>query len=320
MDLYFQVRASGPAKQMRQLEAESQYHFGCDGVEEFSMDESQVDLLLGSRAYSGGDIPLSVIDEVDATNSEMTELTFSFYFYQQGAKERALNFVEHLKSIPAIEFSLEQEEWQDWNQEWRKHYKPLIISPNLKIIPEWLKSDEDGEGSVYIYPGMGFGTGSHETTFLCLCGLEKLINVDYPINSCFDFGCGSGILGVATIERTGAIVDFCDIDRDALKNTLQNLELNFAQDQLQGHSLVLRDRFKLEREYDLVFANILQHILLEEIEIISTAVRQGGYLILSGLLNPQVEEVITSYKKVGLKLEEILSRGDWSAILMRKRD
>lgn len=319
MDYYYQVKASGPAGSMRKLEEESQLSFGCDGVEEFSLDEAEVDAILGDRAYSGGDIPLSVIDEVDACKTEGGDLTFNFYFYHDNARERAQSFVSYLESLSSINFSLSEEEWQDWNKEWRKHYKTLVISPNLRIIPEWERKEDDGEGSVYIYPGMGFGTGGHETTFLCLSALEKLINVDYPIESCLDFGCGSGILGVATIERTDAVVDFCDIDKSALQNTLQNLELNFGEEQLQGHSLVIRDRFVLQRTYDLVFANILQHILIEELETIGGAVRNGGYLILSGLLNNQVEKVITAYKKTGLKLEEILTRGEWSAVLMRRR-
>lgn len=320
MERYFQVKATGPAAVLRSVERQSQTHFGCDGVEEFSMNEAQVDELLGERAYSGGDIPFSVIEEVDHKNSNQTAVCFAFYFYADGAKERAANFVEQLKSYPEVHYQVEDKEWQDWNAEWRKHYKPLTISPNLTIIPEWLKKEDDGAGSVYIYPGMGFGTGGHETTFLCLCALEKLINIDYPIQSCLDFGCGSGILGVATIERTGAYVDFCDIDRLALDNTLQNLQLNFNEDKLQGHALISRERFQLKKTYDLVFANILQHILIEEIAVITAAVRNGGYLVLSGILNHQTDDVITAYKKHGLKLEEILSRGDWSAVLMRRRN
>ncbi len=320
MERYFQVTVTGPAHEMRIVEQLSQTQYGCDGVEEFSMNEAQVDGLLGERAFSGGDIPQSLIDEVDHSNSAQDLLSFIFYFYQAEAEKRLENFSTFLAEYPQIKYSVEEKAWQDWNSEWRKHYRPLVVSPNLTIIPEWLRKDDDGPGSVYIYPGMGFGTGSHETTFLCLCALEKLINIKFPITQCLDFGCGSGILGVSAIERAGAFVDFCDIDRQALDNTLQNLQLNFQADRLQGHALVSRDRFKLEKTYDLVFANILQHILIQEIDTISTAVRQGGYLVLSGVLNHQVADVITAYKKSGLRLEEILSRGEWSAILMRRRD
>ncbi|MCK5882236.1 MAG: 50S ribosomal protein L11 methyltransferase [Bacteriovoracaceae bacterium] len=318
MNKYYRIVVTGKTQELTPLMTEAITNFGCQGVEEFAFEEERVDEILGERAYSGGDIPLSVINEVEDAASAEAEVSFNFFFYDDGCEERATLFYGHLESLPNVCGKLLEESWKDWNSEWRKHFTPLQISEKLHIIPEWMKGEADEDCSLYIYPGMGFGTGSHETTFICLSILEKLIQLDCKVDRVLDFGCGSGILGAASIMRKDSIVDFCDVDRDALDNTLQNLQLNFEESKLNGHRLVLRERFTIEDEYDLVFANILEHVLIQEKQIIIGGLKVGGHLVLSGILNEQVNDVIRCYTAAGLSVEEILSKGDWSGILLRR--
>src|SRR5690606_10010880 len=116
---------------------------------------------------------------------------------------------------------------EDWNAEWKKHYSPIKVNELLEVIPSW-KDDYVSTTSqkIFINPGMGFGTGSHETTFLCLkLFTEELLSNN--IETVLDFGCGSGILGLSTfLFFPEARVDFYDIDLEANKNCFDNAEIN----------------------------------------------------------------------------------------------
>lgn len=279
------------------------------GVEEFSMNEEEVDSILGDRAYSGGDLPVEVLDEVDSLIDRSEKL--ALYLDNSGNIEKLKSYLKNL----GCQFEVIEFDDEDWDEQWRKSYRPFEVTTDLWIVPEWMKKDFQGEKYIYIYPGQGFGTGKHETTFLCLKLLTELWNK--KMSTILDLGCGSGILGIALLKSLrSAKVDFCDIDKAALDNTLQNLELNYGDRDLSGCSLVQRDRLIANKKYDLVFANILLNALEKERDFIGSVTREGSYLIASGLLSNQRDEFLSCYKDFELVKE--LTQGDWIAILMRK--
>lgn len=292
--------------------------FECDGVEEFSLEESRVDEILGERAYSGGDVPESLLDEVELATNDQEEVTVKYFFYEGSFEKNAADFQVFINhNFPNLPSHLDQKDFEDWNTNWRKFYQPIIVSENLEIIPEWLKESKKSTTAtqVFIYPGMGFGTGTHETTYLCLKLYSEIQDKFFEEMNCLDFGCGSGILGIAAIKTKKVATTFCDIDRDALDNCAQNIVLNFEGQNLEGTSLVIRERY-VPKKFNLVFANILEQVLIQEKDIILDSIASNGWLIVSGLLNPQVDNILNEYHN--LKLVKVASRGDWSAILFRK--
>lgn len=293
--------------------------FGADGIEEFSINEQLVDEILGDRAYSGGDVPLEVIDEVEDETKLREELRYKYYFFN-GDIGRSEDFAAHLtENFPEIEVNIEIGEYADWNEEWRKHYAPIVVTDDLSVVPEWFKEEgyKENKNNIYINPGMGFGTGEHETTFLCLSLFDEFKTFIPEKSLCLDFGCGSGILGIGAIKLRDMQVDFIDIDPAALDNCLTNLQLNFHEEDLNGHALVARNRFEISEKYNLVFANILEHVLISEKPIILDSLADDGVLILSGILNEQVDNIKDHYKS--LELLSVKSKGDWSAIALRKK-
>lgn len=286
------------------------------GAQEFSLDEQKVDELLGMRAYSGGDIPEDVIQEVDERTQKENLQGELFYFEGDQAAVEARIIQSKIKQLcPKIITELKCCDYEDWDAQWRRYYTRLPITDELEVVPEWERK-EDLDHEIYIYPGQGFGTGGHETTFLCLKLFLDIPKVGIRKGKALDFGCGSGILGVAAIKKREMEVDFCDVDTDALNNTLQNLRLNFEEDKLNGHRLVARNRFKAWSHYDLVFANILAPILIAEKPQILRGLAPEGYIILSGLLREQVDEVVEVYSDMQCLKKEI--KGDWAALLMRR--
>lgn len=296
-----------------EIETIAMSQFNALGIEEFALDEPAVDALLGERSYSGGDLPESVLDEVESRVLGVAA-NYRFFF---GTKEEAQGFEEVCRKKVLAEIQVEEHLSEDWNAEWKKHYAPILVNSTFEIIPSWMMDyKSQAKEKLYIYPGMGFGTGSHETTFLCL----KLFTeeVKLPVESVLDFGSGSGILGLATFKFCpNAQVDFYDIDPEANKNCYQNAELNKLEN-LAFRLLLPEVRDRLKSQYDLVFANILESILMLEKDYLIRVTRPGGTLILSGLLRYQVPGIIKAYSESGMKLQRQLEKGDWAALSFTK--
>jgi ribosomal protein L11 methyltransferase len=284
------------------------------GIEEFSLNEAEVDIILGERSYSGGDLPLEVLEEVEQNINERPGNIRFFFNKDSNAKA----FQEHVQKEILCESQLEKCPQEDWNAEWKKHYSPIQVNQHLEILPSWIKKQASpGSKQISIYPGMGFGTGSHETTFLCLkLFTEYLLSVKN--DKVLDFGSGSGILGLsALLFFPGAKVDFYEIDAEANKNCYQNAELNMLKD--KAFRLLLPEvRDRLQQDYDLVFANILESILLLEKTSLINHVKLDGHLILSGLLKHQVSGIIESYTGSGVTLIREEQKGDWAALLFKR--
>ena len=289
--------------------------FKAMGIEEFSLTEAEVDEILGERAYSGGDIPEMVIDEVE--NTVLGRPANYRFFFNTALEANAFKNVCQTRVLAEVQ--LEEQASQDWNAEWKKHYAPILVNHKFEIIPSWMTEYKtQASGHLFLYPGMGFGTGSHETTFLCLKLLTE--EVSTPFSHVLDFGSGSGILGLASLKLVPeAQVDFYDIDVEANKNCYQNAELNGLQDHA-FRLLIPEVRDQLKPQYDLVFANILESILLLEKSYLVDVTRPGGSLILSGLLKPQAEGIISIYSQLGMLLKRHHEKGDWAALYFIKAE
>lgn len=285
--------------------------FDCEGKHEYSMIEEEVDRLMGKDAFCGGELDDKYFDLIE---KEMLGHSPASYYWSEGGRDLAMSFSEKLNEIGHAN-TVENLKSEDWNEKWRENFKKIIVSNDLSVIPSWEKVDKNNK-DLYIYPGLGFGTGNHETTFLCLklyLEIEKYIKTR---SQCLDFGCGSGILGIAPLKRINSSVSFVDIDVEALDNCVINLEINNHGDFKGEHSVTLRDRFcDSSKKFDLVFANILENVLEKEKDLLINAGVTGGYLIVSGLLNDQVENIKGVYKSLNFLKSE--SKGDWSAVLFQ---
>jgi ribosomal protein L11 methyltransferase len=285
--------------------------YGCSGKHDYSLEEETVDEILGDDAFCGGELSEKHFKMLEDALSENKSAS---YFWPTSEKTHINGFVKMLEDENLI-YGLQEFDEVDWNSKWRDAFSEIIVNEQCKIIPSWNKK-EKSTNDLFIYPGMGFGTGNHETTFLCL---ELYYSVNFNLSeglSCLDFGCGSGILGIAPMKDKNANVCFVDIDEAALDNCVMNLELNDHSDYLGLKEVILRERFE-KNDFDLIFANILEHVLIEEKKILDECLNVNGHLIVSGLLNDQVDNIVSTYNK--FEVVKVCSRGDWSAILFKKK-
>ena len=163
--------------------------------------------------------------------------------------------IEHLQEKPELKdsfnYKIEQLEDKDWEREWMENFHPIKFGERLWICPSWRDVPDPKAVNVMLDPGLAFGTGTHSTTALCLKWLESLDLTDKTV---VDFGCGSGILGIAAIKLGANRVIGIDIDPQALEASLDNAQRNGVRDQLEVYLPENQPEFKA----DVVVANILR--------------------------------------------------------------
>ena len=180
---------------------------------------------------------------------------------------------------------------KDWSQEWKKHFKPIACSDGrLWICPSWIDAPEPDAVNLRLDPGLAFGTGSHPTTMLCLNWLEKQTVEGKTV---IDFGCGSGILGIAALLLGAEKVWAIDNDPQALLASRDNAERNGIKD--NRLITLLPEQIPAEAKADIMLANILAKPLIDLAQQISELTLSQGQLCLSGILSHQVDQVSEAY-------------------------
>lgn len=196
-----------------------------------------------------------------------------------------------------------------WENEWKKYYKPFNIG-NIVIIPEWIEyKPMGGDVPVYLNPGLAFGTGTHETTSMCVHLMQQL---DLKNKCVLDFGCGSGILGICAHKLGASDVLFADNDEQAITATAYNCKLNG----IENPQLVCDDVRKITEPADVVIANITADVLIAVEPIVRSALKHGGYAIISGIISAKADEVQAEYSKV-FSLECVERKNEWSAFIFK---
>ncbi len=181
---------------------------------------------------------------------------------------------------------IEQIEEQDWVRLTQSQFEPIRITDSLWIVPSWHDAPNPEATNLVLDPGLAFGTGSHPTTRLCL---EWLCDSLQGAESVLDYGCGSGILGIAAARLGAPAVTGVDIDDNALIAARDNANNNHVEMALQ------HTREPLTASFDVVVANILTNPLCVLAPLLAARVAPGGRIVLSGVLETQADEVIAAY-------------------------
>lgn len=220
------------------------------------------------------------------------------------------------KKLPPIELKLLEDE--DWERAWMDNFKPLCFGEKLWICPSWTKAPNPDAVNIMLDPGLAFGTGTHPTTALCLNWLDQQ---ELDGRELIDYGCGSGILGIAALLLGAKQVIAVDNDPQALIASRSNCEKNHIE--LTKFPLFLPKEFveqiklSLIMPADILLANILAGPLIELAAYFSALVKPNGNILLSGILEDQAESVIQAYEP-WFRFEAITSQDDWVRIVGRR--
>lgn len=204
---------------------------------------------------------------------------------------------------------------EDWENNWKDYFKSIFIGEKLLIQPEWLPVENDDNRAVLkIEPGLAFGSGTHETTRLCLETLEKYIKKGTRV---LDLGCGSGILSIASLLLGAESATGVDIDRLAVKTAVENGERNgFSSDRLKIHHGNLAQ--KVSGKFDVIVANIVADIIILFTKEAGAFLEDGGVFITSGIIDLRENEVLEAFKENGFEVTARHSLNNWLCFEVKK--
>lgn len=270
------------------------------------------------------------IDILPELNTDDKTALVSFYLEEDENIQNTLDKIhDGLKELSAFtdigtgNIEISETEDTDWINNWKAYFKPFRIDETIVIKPTWEKLDEVKATDLIIEidPGTAFGTGSHETTKLCILGIKKYIKAGIRL---LDVGCGSGILSIIGAKLGAAEVTGTDIDPNAVKAACENAEVNrIGSDVLTilNGDIITDDELQTETGfecYDMAVANILADIIIPLSAEIGRHIKHGGIFISSGIINTKKEAVKEAILTNGFKILEINEMGDWVSIVAQK--
>lgn len=252
---------------------------------------------------------IDLIDE-ELLNKNRSKAIVHVYISPEENPAEAVAFLSERYKAEGIENEIILNECknEDWENNWKQYFHPIPVGEKLLIRPTWEDEYEAGERKVLnIEPGLAFGTGTHETTRLCLETLEKHISEETTV---LDIGCGSGILSIAALLLGAKEVTGVDIDALAVKTALENGEANGffppKYNILQGN---LTD--KVSGKFDVVVANIVADVIILFCKDVASFMKDGAVFITSGIIDTREQDVIDAFGKYGFKIEARHTEGGW---------
>ena len=257
------------------------------------MNKKQWDILVLSGNLEDVEIISSYIS--DESLGSCIDKNSQSYYFEFGKKDFIENILnQHINKFD-INFNWEVKQQEDWHLNWKDNFQPIEIDNDLIIVPDWDQNTYHNKHMIKIRPGMAFGTGHHETTFLMLKHLIKNIKAD---DSVLDLGSGSGILSIASHICNASKITSIEYDEDCRNNFLENLEINEIEN--QDINFIIGDVLSLkEFNYDIILANINKNIIKE---LIPNLKNTNAKILLSGLLDQDQSEIESLLKLHNMNL------------------
>lgn len=211
---------------------------------------------------------------------------------------------------------------EDWSKKWKEKWDITRVTDKIVIVPDWLSyEDKEGEVVIRLEPGCAFGTGTHQTTQLCMKALEKYMKKGDKVA---DIGMGSGILSICAKKLGAFYVHGCDIDEDVIdvakENAVKNgVTLLSEPNSGEGVFFELNTADKIQEKFDFVCANILHNVLAEIMGDLKNIMKSGAIMSLSGILNEKKPVVLEAIKRENLEIIEEIHQDQWTSFVVIKQ-
>lgn len=214
-----------------------------------------------------------------------------------------------------LELEMKDVDEEDWSNAWKKYYHPVQVGEHLVVCPSWEAYDRKPDEVVLtLNPGMAFGTGTHDTTRLCMELLEKYIT---PQDTVLDVGCGSGILAITAALLGANKIIGCDIDEVAVKVAGENAALNGVQDRIAFHQGDLTSQ--VEGSFQIICANIVADVIIRLSEDAGRYLAKDGIFITSGIIDTREQDVLNAVEQNGFQVIERRTSGGWVALACKAK-
>lgn len=286
------------------------YAHGANGVaidEPMNYDEMKIDNLYWDY-----------IDPAEIGQKEGSSISAYFSEAEAELKEKLKEIEFQVRELAQfgldlgeISFDYNEIDQTDWETSWKQYFKPVHITEKVVVKPHWEDyAPKEDELIIHIDPGMAFGTGTHETTSMCIKAIEKNIT---PKDKILDIGTGSGILSIAAVLLGAEAAVGVDLDPVAVEVAKENVELNNLSDKI---SILHGDLVTaVSGQYEIVVANIIADAILILLDSeVKSFVKAGGRFICSGIILEKEEAVLEKLAEKGFEIQEINRDGEWVCI------
>ena len=260
---------------------------------------------------------IDLIDE-ELLSKDRTKGLIHIYISPEESPAEAVAFLSERLNSENISHTVDTTKCknEDWENNWKDYFKPIKIGEKLLIQPDWLETEnDDGRAVLRIEPGLAFGSGTHETTRLCLETLEKYISDGVEV---LDLGCGSGILSVASLLLGAKRAVGVDIDKLAVKTANENAQRNGIDPSkytfINGN---LTD--KVSGKFDVIVANIVADVIILFTKQVASYLEDGGVFITSGIVDVREDDVLRSFEENGFEVVERHELHNWLCFEVRKK-
>ena len=215
------------------------------------------------------------------------------------------------EELGSWEISLDEKENQDWSKKWKEKWTVTHVTKNIAVVPSWLEyNPSENEVVITLDPGCAFGTGTHQTTQLCMKAIEKYLQKG---DSVADIGTGSGILAICAKKFGASFAYGCDNDETVIDVCKENSVINNVDCVFE-----LKTADLLVDKFDFVCANILHNVLNEIMGDLKNIMKDNAKMVLSGILDDKKDIVLEAIQREELKLIETLCQDQWVAFVVEK--
>ncbi len=215
------------------------------------------------------------------------------------------------EELGSWEISVDEKENQDWSKKWKEKWTVTHVTDKVAVVPSWLEyTPKKGEITITLDPGCAFGTGTHQTTQLCMKALEKYMPQGAVVA---DIGTGSGILAIYAMKLGAKSAYGCDIDETVIDVCRENAKINNV-----DCTFEINTADKITEKYDFVCANILHNILFEIMGDLKNIMKDTAKMSLSGILNEKKQVVLDAIKRENLKIIDTITQDQWISYVVEK--
>lgn len=215
------------------------------------------------------------------------------------------------EELGSWDYTLEAKENEDWAKKWKEKWDITHVTDRITVVPDWLEysAQRDDEVIIRLEPGCAFGTGTHQTTQLCMKAIEKYMK---PGDEVADIGTGSGILAICAMKFGAKCVYGCDNDETVIDVAKENARKNSV-----DCTFELKTPDQLTAKYDFVMANILHNVLAEIMGDLKNIMKNGAYLSLSGILDEKKTVVLEAIRRENLQILEEIHQDQWTSFVVK---
>lgn len=276
----------------------------------------------GGTQITGGAHPVLVLDEMPPDMPVAEGCRAYAYFPIDGEEQSKIDQVmERLSALKTADLGFhpgplsmrrETVREEDWQNEWKKYFKPTRVSDFVVVKPTWEEyAPGPDEIVVEIDPGMAFGTGAHETTRMCIAMLEEYLE---PGKAVLDIGCGSGILSITAAKLGAGAVLALDVDSVAVETAKRNVAINRKEGTVLVQRADILSDTPTNARFHVVVANIIADVILQLNSTVLAYLTRPGIYIVSGIIADRLDEVLASLNSCGLRSIKVAKMGEWRAI------